>query len=279
MRKLKKKKTETKVVPKDHVWTGLDPNKPVGNGNPPHPPRGYRPADKNGNPVCNKPNRKPALLEQMDESADTVMKLISDIKDKLIDPRDISPRQRQCCLMLLINGKSSTNDLAAVFKVSPATIRKDIRILRQSIGREVREWTLDEVIGQFMMVSDKLTAAAMKQEDIGLAWTIQRDTVKTLKDVGVIGQDKKSDSLTITIEAIGDGYDRATDVLYGALNPDLTGEVLRENGKDNFKSNQTKPIALPLKNTVPNVPEVDPNIHIDLAQAESNTSNTIESDK
>ena len=49
-----------------------------------------------------------------------------------------------------------------------------------------------------------------------------------LKELGVVGPEQNKDSMTITIESIGQGYERARKVLSRALDPRLTGEVVEE---------------------------------------------------
>jgi len=103
--------------------------------------------------------------------------------------------------------------------------RQDLRRLRDQVGREVKEWTLEEVVGQFTLAAEKSTALAYKGKDPGLAWTIQRDLARLLREFGLVGEQDQS-GFAVTLTAIGEGYQRATAALSRALDPRLTGEVV-----------------------------------------------------
>ena len=165
----------------------------------------------------------PSNVAKLPRSADTAVRLITDLKEGLIDALDITRTQRKACLALLAHGSQTTAELAVLFRCSAQTIRGDIKILREEIGREVREWTIEEVIGQAVMAADKCSAMAMRQQDPGLSWTINRDLVKLLVDLGVIEPQGRRDAMTITIESISQGYEKASKVLTTALDPRLTG--------------------------------------------------------
>lgn len=156
---------------------------------------------------------------------DTAIKLLNDIKAHRLDPRDLTRSQRRSCLMLLANGSQTSTELAATFRTSPGTIRKDLKAIREEVGREVREWSTSEVVGQLALMAEKTTASAMKQEDPGLAWTIQRDFAKMLKELGVIRPEVDQSGFRLTVEAIGTGYDKAREALTLAMNPTLTGQL------------------------------------------------------
>jgi hypothetical protein len=128
--------------------------------------------------------------------------------------------------MLLANGSQTSAELAAMFSTTPSTIRMDLKLIRDEVGREVREWSLSEVVGQLAMVAEKCSASAMKNEDPGLAWTVQRDFAKLLKELGVLKLETQTTGFRMIIEDIGSGYERAREALTRALNPTLTGEVV-----------------------------------------------------
>lgn len=154
---------------------------------------------------------------------DTALRLLDDIRNRRLDPRDLTPSQRRSCLMLLANGSQTSTELSALFRCSASTIRMDLKQIREEVGREVREWSTAEVVGQLALVAEKTTAQAMKQDDPGLAWTIQRDLAKLLKELGVIRPEVDQAGFRLTVESIGSGYDRARQALSQALNPALTG--------------------------------------------------------
>jgi len=167
-----------------------------------------------------------AQAQALIHGGDTALRLLRDIKEHRVDTATLTVDQRRSCLLLLANGSQTSAELASVFKVGPSTIRMDLKRLRETIGREVQEWTLQEVLGQLALSAEKCTSLAMKEEDPGLAWTIQRDFAKLLKEFGVIGSSEDRSGFKLTIEGIGEGYERARLLLGQALDPRLTGEVV-----------------------------------------------------
>ncbi len=170
-----------------------------------------------------RPGVQGARGDVLPASHDTPVRLLHEIREHRVDPRDLNPNQRRSLLMLMANGKQTSSELAAWFHVSPQTIRKDLATIRREVGREVREWGVEEVVGQLTMTADRCAATAMKHDDVGLAWSIQRDLVRLLKELGVVGGETQ-DGVRITVEALGAGYERARKALGRALDPRLTGE-------------------------------------------------------
>lgn len=191
---------------------------------------------------------------------DTALRLVHDIKDGLVDPRGLSQKQRRACLVFFADGSKTSTQLGVMFKVSAATIRTDLKAMRAEIGVEYSEWGVAEVIGDLGIAAESFVSKALKQGDVGLAWSIKKDFAKTLKDLGLIGPQGDKDGLKITIETMGENYARATSKLARALNPALTGEVIEV---EPAKPRKTKvpPLAIP---TGPASPvDQDPNIHIE----------------
>jgi hypothetical protein len=159
------------------------------------------------------------------KSLKTPLAMLEDIQNKRLDPRDLDPAQRRSCLLLLrsTSGKHTSAELASLFDVSPAQIRRDLREIDRELGAEVKAWTLDEVLGSLVSTAERCSVMALKQEDAGLAWSIERDKVKMLKDLGVIEHEQDKSAITITVESIGKGYERARDVLAKTLDPITSG--------------------------------------------------------
>ena len=126
------------------------------------------------------------------------------------------------------NGKQTSAELAEVFRVSPGLIRRDLQAIRKLRGREVREWGIDEVVGDLVASSEKCYHEAMSQEDVALAWSIKRDTVKLLRELGIGEARDDRDRMLITIETVGQGYERAREQLGRALDPVLTGLIVEQ---------------------------------------------------
>lgn len=173
-------------------------------------------------------NGEAARADALQEQRDDAVRLLTEIKKKRLDPRDLSKTQRQACLLLMACGKQTSGEMAVLFRVSPQLIRKDLGEIRRVIGREVREWDLETVLGQLAMAKEKCAAQAMAEEDPGLAWTIERDFVKLLKELGVVGVGDQQEGIRVTMEALGAGYERATRVLALGLDRRLTGKVENE---------------------------------------------------
>jgi predicted HTH transcriptional regulator len=152
--------------------------------------------------------------------------LLQDIKAKRRTPESLSIEQRRACLMLMANGKQTLSEIAHVLHVTRDTIARDLRKVRSRLGKEVKNYTTEIVLGQLAHCAEKFTSLALKQEDTALAWSIQRDFVRTLKELGILGKQEATDGLKITIETLGSGYERARDALAKHFDPRLTGEVI-----------------------------------------------------
>lgn len=204
---------------------------------------------KNGTRTRTGP-REGARVDRIAMGADSALRLLGDIRSKRLDAGDISADQRRACLMLLANGKQTSAEMAVMFKVSPSCIRQDLQVLRKALGREVQEWSLEDVLGQLYMAKEKCAAEAMKNEDPGLAWTVERDWAKMLKELGVIGPREDRSGLRLTVEAIGTGMDRAVNLLSRRLDPILTGEVVGLDATDDDQPTTITVPALPLRSSL-----------------------------
>ena len=159
------------------------------------------------------------------DRVDSPTRLLEDLVKNRLDPRDLTKPQRQAILLLQANGKHTAAELGELLKVSPQRIRKDLSDIRRRIGREVQEWTLEEVVGGMVMAAETYQARAVAQADMALAWSIERDKVKLLKELGVVGGPSQ-EGVRLTLEVLGAGYERARAQIGRALDPVLTGQVL-----------------------------------------------------
>lgn len=177
--------------------------------------------------------------------ADTPVKLLEELVARRLDPRDLSKQQRKAVLLLQAGGKHTSAELATLLAVSPSLIRKDLQEIRREIGREVQEWSLEDVVGGMVLAAERYQAQAVKQEDVALAWTIERDKVKLLKELGLVGARDERDGVKLTLEVLGKGYERARVALGRALDPSLTGQVV------DVEVGEPDPLALSLARRVP----------------------------
>ena len=152
--------------------------------------------------------------------------MLRDIKNGTFDPQDLSVQQRRALVMCMMDGKRTTKQMAVLLQVPSSTITWDLREIRAEVGREVAEWSTSDVLGYLMSGSERYQALALRQEEPGTAWMIRRDTIKLMKELGLVGQEQAPDGIRVIIEGIGKGYDRASKALAQAMDPVLTGEVI-----------------------------------------------------
>lgn len=199
---------------------------------PPGTPKSALPRIRPTTPAAPAP-RKPkkaarplgARADVLDERADTAVRLLREVQEGRVDAKALPRATRKSLLILLAGGKQTSTELAAIFGVSAKAIRQDLREIRAEVGREVRQWGADEVVGDLAMSAEKLHAMALRNDDLALAWTIKRDFAKTLRELGVVGPQER-DGLRVTIEALGEGYEKARAILSRTLDPRLTGEIV-----------------------------------------------------
>jgi DNA-binding CsgD family transcriptional regulator len=194
------------------------------------------------------------------------IRLLQDVQSKRIDPATLDTEQRRACLMVMANGKQSLAEIAHVLGVQRSTISADLKVIRKRLGAEVKGYSLEVVLGQLVHCAEKYTAQAMRQEDVGLAWTIQKDLVRTLKELGLLSSQGATDGLRVTIEAMGSGYERARDALSRALDPALTGEVIDVESKaivDKSGDTSAHPPGMPLPQVRPDAPARSPGVVVE----------------
>ena len=80
---------------------------------------------------------KGASATTVRDQGDTPVKLLEDLVEGRLDPRDLSKAQRKAVLVLQANGKHTSGELANLLRVSPSLIRKDLQEIRRELGREV----------------------------------------------------------------------------------------------------------------------------------------------
>lgn len=176
---------------------------------------------------------------------DTPERLLKDLVERRLDPRDLSRTQRQAILLLQIKGKHTAAELASMLKVSPTQIRNDLREIRRQVGREVKDWSLEEVAGGMVLAAERYQARAVAQDDVALAWAIERDKVKLLQQIGLLGQREHEGGVRLTLEVMGKGYERTREILGKALDPRLTGQVMEDEPQGLLEPQLELPRALP----------------------------------
>lgn len=162
---------------------------------------------------------------------DTPFQVLRDIESGVLDARDLNANQRRATLMVqLSNGVARTTaKFAEFYGVSVETIRSDLSRIRKEIGREVdKEWTAENVLGSLIMTKERCQHMASATGDAALIWAIERDTVKLLKELGVVGVKDPQQGLRVTVEALGEGYERARESLTRAISPILTGRRVEQ---------------------------------------------------
>lgn len=175
-------------------------------------------------PIVRLPGRAKPTLPSIG-AADTPVRLIKDLNAGRVDPSSLTTKQRKAVLVLTANGKRTSAELGLLLGCPASSVRRLMSEIRKEVGREVRQWSVEEVLGSMAMTAEKCSAMAMDQEDPQLAWAIERDKVKILQSLGVVAPDNPQDGVRVTIEALGNSYARATAILGKALDPRLTGRV------------------------------------------------------
>ena len=156
----------------------------------------------------------------------TPLELMKALGKKTLDAKLLTRDQRKAILILMGLGKKTGPELAVILGCDPSMVRKLNREIRSERGGEVTSWTREEILGSMVMAAEKCSAMAYDQEDAQLAWAIERDKVKLLKEVGVLEPTSSQEGIRLTIEALGNRYERATQILHKTLDPRLTGRVV-----------------------------------------------------
>ena len=205
-----------------------------------------KPRRRIGEEKRTKRGTKPITLN-LTKAADTAVRLLQELSDGVRDPSDLTAAQRRACLMVAADGRRPSHELAALFKVTAGTIRKDMAVIRKEVGTEVGTWGIEEVVGDLALAKERCVAMAMAQEDPGLVWTIHREFAKSLVEFGVVERKSDRSGFEISIRAVGDRYPEAVAALAGKLDPAHTGMIGQGGG--GLKG---------LKKVVPHAPSEEP---------------------
>jgi hypothetical protein len=144
-----------------------------------------------------------------------------------LDVADLNSRERRALLLLLLaKGNTSVSAAARLFKVSRRTIQVD----REKIRREVaRSTDLDALVGGMIFAADELSTRAADNGDFATAWTIVKQRIELLAELGYLGGRDSGGDLPLTIESLSANYDRARLELAQAFDPAfaaVSGEVI-----------------------------------------------------
>lgn len=172
--------------------------------------------------------RKRAIALGVSRARTNPLQLMKALKDKKRDALTLTREERKAVLILMGLGKNTSSELGVMLGCTPDLIRQLNREIRQERGSEVTSWTREEILGSMVMAAEKCSAMAYEQEDAQLAWAIERDKVKLLKEVGILEPTSAQEGIRLTIEALGAKYERATGILATRLDPRLTGKVVNE---------------------------------------------------
>lgn len=191
--------------------------------------------------------RKPVARPMGDApvSSRGALRLLRDINEGIKDPRTLTTAERRAVVMILYSGgQRKSAQIAGILNATRATITSDIGYIRKEIGRSQGDWSPSEVIGDLAISAEDYVARALKEGDVGLAWTIKKDFAKMLKDFGMVGSQEEERGFRITIESIGEGYERASEQLKQMFDPSLTGEIIKDQAPN-------RPQGLPFKDEIP----------------------------
>ncbi len=154
-----------------------------------------------------------------------VNRILDEVRSGRLDVRDFSPGQRRGVLAAIVDGKRTRKDLAAFFKVSIKRIDDDLRRIRARSGAIVAAWDVPTVLGFLQDAAERAGHLALERKD-GLGyWSIQRDLVRSMKELGLFGVKGDRESVRMTLEVLGARYGDATAKLAIAMNdPSACGE-------------------------------------------------------
>lgn len=177
--------------------------------------------------------------------------MVAEIRAGRLDATLLTMEQRRACVMVMANGTMTAQELADIFSVDRRTITSDLKAIRAEIGRDVSQWTKEEILGHLVKTAEDISTQAMKKDNLALAWTIEKDMFKLFENIGLFDNREKN-SLTVTIEAVGQGYKRASEIIARGLDPLMSGEIIDAKAIEKPKQETTK---LPFASRLPG-PEV-----------------------
>ena len=116
----------------------------------------------------------------------TAIQVLNQLRAGAIEPGEISLHERRVCVAYLRLEGYTQEEAAEIFGVHRHTISRDEKANRLAQARLVDEVDLKSVAGGLIGWAKHLTAKAIKAQDHGLAWRIQRELLADLDKLGYL---------------------------------------------------------------------------------------------
>lgn len=147
--------------------------------------------------------------------SDELRKLLEGIDSGKFETKGLLPEQRQAFLIPFMARRWSQVKLAKLFKVSRATIQKDMKKIKEEVGRSIN---FDQMIGDLVLTADTASNMAIKQGKPALFWRIKKELYEILFKSGCLSPIKTSES-GITIESLAANYESVSGIISSAMDP------------------------------------------------------------
>lgn len=141
---------------------------------------------------------KPNSPEGTGERQSSALSLIRDIKNGLVNTKNLSADDRRACVAHLTGEGASLAEIAEILQISERTVARDRRSIRESNAVEKSPSFTKEVIGRILLEADnviarlrratrdKETAASAKVDaELGV-WSVTREFSQLLQSLGYL---------------------------------------------------------------------------------------------
>jgi len=118
--------------------------------------------------------------------AGNVVDILKRIRERSLDPKEISIPDRRVCIAYLRLEGYTQEDVAEIFKISRQTIIRDEKANRQEAAKLVDEIDVKSIAGDLIISASHLAAKALREKDYGLAWRIKTELIGKLQSMGYL---------------------------------------------------------------------------------------------
>lgn len=129
-----------------------------------------------------------SVLMSEDVVLRTPTEIVAAIGENKLDPKTLDTRERRMCVADMWLRGIQIMEMASVFKVSPATITQDTRVIRDDFASMADEIDTKRELMLFYTRMNMLYGRAMREKDFRLAADITKATVDTLHKMGLLPQ-------------------------------------------------------------------------------------------
>lgn len=119
-------------------------------------------------------------------TSDNPKEILDLIKNKSLDPQELTPVQRKLCVELLDASGWTEVKIGAILGVSKQTIYRDVRLIHQKHGKTLIVTKFEQILGHLVTVKKNVQQNLSAQKKWKDVWIVEKEFLEKLQGLGVI---------------------------------------------------------------------------------------------